>query len=89
MTISCAVDEKGQPYRSSLLREVQKEAKEEELIMVKSGKARLHTREVAKSKFQRQKSKTSLSKSGKEKETQTPGGGKRGEAEAYVQIRTV
>ena len=30
MTISCAVDEKGQPYRSSLLREVQKEAKEEE-----------------------------------------------------------
>ena len=30
MTISCAVDEKGQPYRSSLLREVQKEAKEED-----------------------------------------------------------
>ena len=30
MTISCAVDEKGQPYRSSLLREVQKEAKNED-----------------------------------------------------------
>ena len=30
MTISCAVDEKGQPYRSSLLREVQKEGKNEE-----------------------------------------------------------
>ena len=29
MTISCAVDEKGQPYRSSLLREVQAEAKDE------------------------------------------------------------
>ena len=38
----------------------EKEAKEEEL-MVKSGKARLHTREVLKSKYQRQKSKTSLS----------------------------
>ena len=30
MTLFSAVDEKGQPYRSSLLREVQKEARDED-----------------------------------------------------------